>query len=278
MPLSLFFVFGLFLGSFLNTVALRLEKNEPIIFSRSKCPKCNSVLKWYNLVPILSFVLQKGKCANCSAKIPVRYPVAEIITGLFVYGIAKAIAVFNFQFPVFIILFFYYLIFLSCFFVLTLIDYKTKYIDERIIYFIAASWLIFQIIFWVISLPETISWSGFFNEFLEIPGSAPISSIFLAFLAALPFLFLFLITLGKGVGLGDAKVAFIMGLFLKPGDLILSLLAAIILGGITSIFILVKSKKFKQEIPYVPFLFFGTLITMFWGEKIISYYLKIFTP
>jgi leader peptidase (prepilin peptidase)/N-methyltransferase len=290
------FIFGLFLGSFLNCVALRLETNEKIIlktrfsalkvsnllsaFSRSKCPKCNKILKWHNLIPVLSFVLQRGKCQNCSQKISIRYPLVEIFMGLIVYGLAQTIAISNFQSPISIVLFIYYLVFLASLLVLALIDLKTKYIDERIIYFAVIFWLILQLVS-AQALPQfglkdlNIAFSNTANGFLK-SAAGFINQLYIGFLATLPFLFLFLITLGRGVGLGDVKVAFVMGLFLKPGDLILSFLFTLILGGIASIFILIKNKKFKQEIPYVPFLFLGTLTAMFWGEKIISYYFKIF--
>ncbi|MEK7673739.1 MAG: prepilin peptidase [Patescibacteria group bacterium] len=280
MNLAIFFIFGLFLGSFLNNVALRLENDESFIFSRSKCPKCKKKLKWYNLIPLLSYIIQLGKCSSCREKISIRYPLTEIFAGIFTFGLAKVIfTIYNFHLLSSFIIFLYYLSFISAFFVLALIDFKTKYISEKLIYFMVAVWLIFQAIFYfvpVLKIAFIGAWSEFFEQFLKFPNSEFIGQIFTAFIAALPFLFLFAITLGWGVGLGDSKVAFVMGLFFKPGDFFLSLVMAIFLGGIVGVIILLKTQKFKQEIPYVPFLFAGTLVAMFWGEMLITNYFKIF--
>lgn len=155
-------------------------------------------------------------------------------------------------------------------------DLQTRYIDEKVIYFSVIFWLITAIIR-IFTTPDVVNaaFSGYFNEFFQLP-TGPIGQIFTAFLATLPFLFLFLITFGKGMGLGDAKVAFMMGLFLSPGDLVLSFIMTILIGGIFSLFLLTKNRKMKQEIPYVPFLFLGTLATMFWGEGIVKFYFKMF--
>ena len=76
------FVFGTVMGSFYHVVATRLSNDESIIAPGSHCPKCNHFLKWYENIPIISYIIQKGKCRNCNSKIPISYLVVEIITGL----------------------------------------------------------------------------------------------------------------------------------------------------------------------------------------------------
>ena len=78
----LFFIFGLCFGSFYNVLALRLPKGESIIKPKSHCPKCLHTLKWYELIPIISFIIQKGKCKNCHTKLSFFYPFTELVTGL----------------------------------------------------------------------------------------------------------------------------------------------------------------------------------------------------
>ena len=85
-------MFGLTIGSFLNVVICRLETNESILISRSHCPKCKVILKWYDLIPVLSFLIQKGKCRYCMKRISWQYPIVEISTA------CLFLLIFNFQF------------------------------------------------------------------------------------------------------------------------------------------------------------------------------------
>ena len=76
------FTFGVVLGSFYNVVGYRLPNGKSIIKPRSECPKCHKTLRWYELIPIISFLIQKGKCNNCKSKISLFYPIIELTTGL----------------------------------------------------------------------------------------------------------------------------------------------------------------------------------------------------
>ena len=80
--LTMFFILGTIMGSFYHVVATRLSNDESIITPGSHCPKCNHFLKWYENIPIISYIIQKGKCRNCHSRIPISYLVVEIITGL----------------------------------------------------------------------------------------------------------------------------------------------------------------------------------------------------
>jgi len=143
----IYFLFGLFLGSFLNNVAYRLVKGEPFLFNRSKCPKCGKILSWYELIPVLSFIIQKGRCRNCKEKISLRYPITEIIVGVFTYYIAKK--TYLLYFPNFynILSFLYILIIFSILFILALYDLETFYIEEKVFYTGLICFLIFAFIF-----------------------------------------------------------------------------------------------------------------------------------
>ncbi|MGC8981663.1 MAG: prepilin peptidase [Minisyncoccia bacterium] len=266
----LYFIIGLFLGSFLNNVAYRLKEEEKFIFSRSKCPKCKKILNWYELIPILSFIIQKGRCRNCKEKISIRYPLTELISGFFTFYLSKIILINNLQSFIY---FLYFLIFISTLFVLALYDLDTFYINEGVLYFGIISWLIFQLIFLKFFKPPDIDFSGGMNYLFFINNNF-LSKIYLGFLATIFILGIFTFTLGKGMGIGDAKVAFLLGLYLKSGDLILIFLISTILGSLYGIFLLFKKRKFFQEVPFVPFIFFGTLITIFSGNLIYNKFLS----
>jgi len=266
----LYFLLGLFLGSFLNNVAYRLVKGEEFLFSRSKCPYCKKELSWYELIPILSFVIQKGKCRNCKNKISLRYPLTEIITGFFTYGCAiKSGLLINLNLSNFL-LFLYLLFFYSILFVLALYDLETFYIEEKTFYFGLIGWLIFSIIFVFVKEPDfnlTNGFNYFFNFHLkQIKYSFILNSLFRGFISSIFILLLFILTLGKGIGLGDLKLAFFLGLFLGFGDLIALILLSSFLGTVIGIYKILKNKKFFNEIPFIPLVFASAFILLFLGE------------
>jgi prepilin signal peptidase PulO-like enzyme (type II secretory pathway) len=280
----IYFVFGLFLGSFLNNIALRLEKEEDFLFSRSKCPKCGKILTWKELIPILSFLFQKGKCKNCQAKISLRYPLVEIFTGLWVFLLAKTIFPtpnFLLQNPNFelLIIFLFYLAFLSILFVLALYDLRTFLVDSRLVLFgifIGVLFNIFKNYFLQFPLFSQ-DFSYLFNNLIAIIFQfGKWEPIFSALFLSLFFLLIFLITKGRGMGFGDVEVAFLIGLFLKLGDGILSVIFASFFGSVYGIYLILKNKKITQPLPFVPFLFLGVLTTMFFGKYLTKLYFSYF--
>jgi len=266
----LYFIWGLFWGSFLNTAAYRLVRKEEFIYTKSKCPYCGKILKWYELIPLISFIVQKGKCRNCKNKISLRYPIAELITGLFTYGCAaKAGLLMNLNFYNFAF-FLYVLFFYSILFVLALYDLETFYIEEKTFYFGIIGWLIFAIIFLFIPPPKFELTNGF-NYFLNLPVkqtkfSFILNSLFRGFIFSIFILLLFVFTLGKGIGLGDLKIAFFSALFLNFGDMIALILLSSFLGSIIGIYKIIKNKKFFNEIPFIPLVFASAFILLFLGE------------
>lgn len=266
----LYFIFGLFWGSLLNNIALRLEKNEDFIFSRSKCPHCGKILTWKELIPLLSFVFQKGKCKNCNQKISFRYPLVELITGLWVYFLAKTLLI-NFSILIFIE-FLFYLIFLSILFVLALYDLKTFLVDDRFIIFgifIFILFFIFKLYFHLPARDFTYLFNYLFFQFGKF--EVLFSAIFLSSF----FLIFFLLTKGQGLGFGDVKVAFLIGLFFRSGDGILIITFASLFGFLYGLCLILKNKNFKQPIPFVPFLFLGTFLTIIFGYDLTKIYFSL---
>jgi len=208
-------------------------------------------------------LLLGGRCARCRGRISLRYPLVELATGLISVNLWRVAA----QQPGAWIIFLYYFSLVAALEVLALLDFETQYIDERIIIAAVIAWAFLQLalVYFGAAMPPALG--GFLNGVLSWP-PGPLGQLALAVLAAMPFLFLFTITLGRGMGLGDAKVAALMGLYLVPGDLVLSLLTTIALGGCVGLALLAVRRRFGQAIPYVPFLFLGTVATLFWGETI----------
>lgn len=249
------FLFGLLVGSFLNCVIYRLEKNESFLKGRSYCPKCRHQLSWQDLIPLLSFFKLRGKCRYCKKPISWQYPLVELATAILFLG------VFHISFPNFLLSIYYFLI--SSFLIIIFVfDLNHYIIPDEIIYPAIFVAFIYDIIY-----------SNLIVHSLNLIISYFYSSIG----ASLFFLIIFLISRGKWLGFGDVKLAFFMGLFLGFPAILVSLFLAFFIGAIIGIgLISLKKKGLKSEVPFGPFLVTGTLIALFWGEQLVNWYLNLF--
>lgn len=252
------FLFGLEIGSFLNCVIYRLEKNESFISGRSYCPKCRHQLSWQDLIPILSFLELRGRCRYCKKAISLQYPLVELATGILF------LLIFHFQFSIFNFQAFLatgYSLLISCFLIIIFVyDLKHYIIPDEIIYPAIAIALIFNSQFLI-----SKQFSVFNHAILSALGAS-------AF-----FLTIFLISRGKWLGFGDVKLAFFMGLFLGFPNILVSLFLAFFIGAIIGMgLILSKKKTIKSEVPFGPFLVTGTFLALFWGRALINWYLNLF--
>jgi prepilin signal peptidase PulO-like enzyme (type II secretory pathway) len=279
------FIFGLAVGSFLNVVIFRLStENRSLAIARerfsarrSRCPSCERVLAWYDLVPILSFMWLRGKCRYCQKPISWQYPLVELATGLLF------VQIFNFQFSIFnefsisqLSIFDWlslaYLLFLNCVLLVVFVYDLKHYIIPDIIIFpaiiISFFWLCLsslKIGHW--SLIE--NWSLVIGNFLGYLLAATVAAIF--------FLLIILITRGKGMGWGDVKLVFLMGLILGWPQILAALFLAFFAGAVFGIgLIIVGKKQWQSQIPFGPFLVGGALIALFWEAQIMNFYRTIF--
>jgi len=255
------FVFGLIVGSFLNCVIYRLEKNENFLKGRSRCPRCQHVLSWQDLIPVFSFLILKRRCRYCQEKISLQYPIVEIITALLFLLIFNLKFLIFKQFQIFNFLnLFYYWIITSFLLVIFVYDLKHYIIFDKVIYPAIVLTLIFNLQFLISKQFQTFNYS-----------------ILSALGTALFFLLIFLTSRGKWLGFGDVKLGFLMGLFLGFPNILVSLFFAYLIGAIIGIgLILAKKKTLKSEVPFGPFLVIGTFIALFLGQKIIDWYLGLF--
>ncbi|KKR50334.1 hypothetical protein A3A55_02010 [Candidatus Roizmanbacteria bacterium RIFCSPLOWO2_01_FULL_40_14] len=246
MILVFLFILGLFIGSFLNVLIDRLPREEQIVKGRSKCDHCKHVLAWYDLLPVISWVFLKGKCRYCKKQIDFRNTLVELLTGtMFVLTAVLLVSGIRYQvLGIEIIKLSIYLIIVSCLMVIFFIDLKHKIIPDSLTILVGIT----GVLLWFLS-PTSLS---YINYLLSAAGSAMF------------FLFLVFITKGRGMGMGDVKFAFVMGLLLGSPGVIIALYIAFLTGAILSaILILSKRKKFGQTVPFGPFLVVGTLIVLF---------------
>jgi leader peptidase (prepilin peptidase)/N-methyltransferase len=244
-------IFGALIGSFLNVCIVRLPKEESIITPGSHCPHCKTPIKFYDNIPLVSYLFLKGRCRYCKKSISIRYPLIEGITAL-----GSLILFMKFG-PS--LSFLIYFAFVSALIVITVID------------------LYHQIIPDVISLPGI--GVGLLASFItpQITFYGSLIGILLGggslFLVATVYQWLFK---REGMGGGDVKLLAMIGSFLGWKAVILTILIGSLIGSIIGISIIVlKGKDFKYAIPFGPFLSLGAVIAFFYGEDIIRWYLYI---
>ncbi len=235
---------GLVIGSFLNVVIYRIPLNKSISRPSSSCTKCGSKIRFYDNIPLLSYLFLKGRCRCCKARISPRYPIVEALTA-FLFACSYYFSGLSFE------------MMLSVIFISGLIIVSFTDIDHGIIPN-------------VIVLPFTII--GLAINIVLMPGKWWIIPAF-AFGA---FLFMLIINLvyPKGMGMGDVKLSLMAGSFLAE-KIIPGLFIGFLLGSIYGIVMIsAKKKKIRQTIPFGPFISSGCVIALFFGSNIINWYLK----
>lgn len=239
------FVFGLCIGSFLNVVIFRLEKNESM-GGRSHCPRCGHQLAWFDLIPVASFLMLQGKCRFCHEKISVQYPLVELATGLafvliFLCNSQNIIALCALLFIA------------SCLIIIFAYDAR-HYIIPDIVLFPAIAVTFFYQLFY-----------HFNAQFFGYVGAALVAAGF--------FFALYSISRGRWIGFGDVKLAIVLGLLLGWPNIIVGLFLSFVAGAVWGIAaMIVGKKKLASQLPFAPFLILGTAIALLCGQVIIQWY------
>ena len=254
------FIFGLICGSFLNSVVWRLYTGKSFLVGRSICPKCGHKLAWYDLIPVFSFILLKGKCRYCHQKISWQYPLVEIATGLvFLLIFNNQLSMINNQLLLIINLIYYFII-ASFLIILFVYDLKHFILPDRIIY----PAIILVLLYYLFRVLYLGHWNLFIPPLLSALGAA-------AF-----FLLLYLVSQGKWIGFGDVKLGFLLGLILSWPQILTALFLAYVIGGIIGVgLILARKKQMKSEVPFGPFLITGAFIAQFFGVPILNFYFHL---
>lgn len=257
---------GLMVGSFLNMVIHRLHSGESMVLSRSHCTKCKHILTWYELIPILSFFAQRGRCRSCSKGISVQYPFVELavaaLFGLLAYRSA----------PLFFALeggtiFLALQLGLSAFIISGLVvifvyDLRHYLIPDVVLAPITAAAVALVAI-------EGAAQGALLARLGE--------SLVAALGAGAFFLALFLISKGRWMGFGDVKFVVFMGLLLGASHTATALFIAFISGAIIGIVLIAtRRKQLKSQVPFAPFLIIGTVAAWLWGEALVRWYFSEF--
>ena len=283
------FIVGLIVGSFLNVVSDRLKSEKGFLFGRSCCEFCKKILSPKDLVPLLSFCFLKGKCRFCNKKLSIYYPISEILTGFAFVGVLYYSGILRGYTQFFTWVNFIFLLFIVCaYIIIFLSDAKYKIVPNKVVIpsIVFASLLLIglRIISLVlyyyqlkndsfgVYLLKTGFWHNQFRASLVDIGIVILSS----FAISLFFWALILLTKGRGMGYGDLKLGFLIGLVNGFPKNVLGIFLGFIFGaGISLILILLKKKTMKDVIPFGPYLILGSVIAFVWGDIILNWYLGL---
>lgn len=251
--MDFFFLFfmGSILGSFLNVCIYRLPENLSIVKPRSFCPSCKQPIKAWQNIPILSYLLLKGKCGNCGKKISIQYPLVEMIS-----GIVTVLAYYHFSLNP---QFFIYLVFIYFLIVIAFVDYKTQLIYNKVLLLLLIYGIAGELVFRFINLQDAL--------FGILAGGG---SMFLISL------------LGKAMfkkdalGMGDIKMAAVAGFYVGWLNILIALYVGFVLAFLVMVIrSIIKKTKLQGRIPLGPFLALGLVVFLFWGKQIVGFYLSI---
>ena len=242
----IFFILGVIFGSFFNVVGLRSPKNITFIHYPSHCPHCNETLRWHELIPLLSFLWQQGTCKNCQARISPMYPIIELITGiLFVYSY------FQIGFQIELITAF---LFISLLVIITVSDIAYMLIPNKIILFFLPLLIISRII-----SPLT-----------------PWYDMIIGAVVGYTTIALIIVLSRGGVGAGDMKLFFILGIVLGWKEVLFTLFLASLLGACIGLILrFIRKVGRRQPIPFGPYIALAAIISYFHGDALISAYLHL---
>ena len=243
--------FGLIFGSFLNVVIHRLPKEESLVTPRSRCPACQTPIRAWDNIPLVSFTLLRGRCRTCQHPISWRYPLVEALTGaLFVLTVMRFGVTLG---TVFL------LIFLSGLVAASFID-----LDHQII-------------------PNAITLPGIPLGLLAgfLAGEPPLLDRLIGSLAGAGFLYLVLLYGGvlygqEAMGEGDLNLIALIGAFVGWRGVIVTILVGCIVGSAVGLALIALSRIGRREhIPFGPFLSLGGVVALFWGEGIVAWYMAL---
>jgi len=238
---------GLVIGSFLNVIILRVDNLKSVLNTRSHCPHCQKEIKWYDLVPLISFILLRGKCRFCQKDISWQYPIVEagtaaIFAAIFLkFGMSWASAYYALVFMFLIVIFVY--------------DIKTQYILDIV------SWPMLII---------CLAGGWYFGHFDLL------SSLYGILSGGGILALLVVISHERWMGIGDIIIGSALGALLGFPRSTVFIFMSFIIGSIVGIVLMgLKKKTVKDAVPFAPFLISAAFIALFWGQYLIDWYLGI---
>ena len=257
------FALGAAIGSFVNVVIYRTVMEESWVKGRSKCEKCAAHIHWYDNIPLLSFFILKGKCRKCQFPIGITHPVVELLTGiLFVWWYWAGSLFFQLsQHPLQTLQPLFWLLVGVLLLVIFFADLLYYIIPDGMVMLLLLATVTYRVAlvtFGAMQLPDLL-WS--------IGGAVLTTALFAA---------LWWFTKGKGMGFGDVKFVFPMGLLLGWPNILVGVFLAFLLGAVVGLSMIALGKRhFGQVIPFGPFLVAATFVTLVLGDSLVQWYIGV---
>jgi len=249
---------GLIVGSFLNVCIVRLPKEQSIVKPRSQCVHCKKPIPWYDNVPLLSYLLLKGKCRSCHEKISPRYFIVELFTGISFVILYQHVGL-N-------LMLLAYLVMLSCLIVATFVDFELRIIPDEVSVGGMIVGLVFSSLIPSLHMDNLNIYSPFKNHVISLGYSLLGVLVGGGSIYILGMLGDFIFK-KESMGGGDVKLMAMVGAFLGWKLALLAFFIAPFFGAIYGIIEKIRTKD--SAIAYGPFLALGSMISLFWGDKII---------
>ncbi len=244
-------IYGLVIGSFLNVVIWRVPRHESIVKPRSHCPSCDTLIETRDNIPIASWLLLRGRCRHCGEHISVRYPFIELLTGVLFAAVGAEYAD-SWALPAFLLL-------TAGLIAISAIDLEHFIIPNRIVYPLGYA----SVVLLAFAALMENDWSAFGRSLLGA-------------LAAFTFFFILHLVAPGGMGFGDVRLSFVLGMFLGWlgwADVIGGLFAGFLYGAVIGIVLIaVGSRGRRQHIPFGPFLAAGTMTFVLFGDQIVNWW------
>ncbi len=242
MGLLLLILLGLAFGSFANVLIDRLPKGQNVLYGRSHCDYCGKTLRWYELIPVISFIFQRGRCLRCHKKLSFQYPLIELCTAM------------GFSY-----------LYLMPFTSFQLLAAESLTFFSMLVIFVAD--VKYQII------PDSMVVIGLIGAVLTVGVRS--ENLLAGVGACLFFYLLYFFTRGRGLGFGDVKLGFLLGFLAGFPKIVIALYVAFLTGAALGvILILGGKKKLKSKIAFGPFLILGLLVALIWGNKLTYLFMK----
>ena len=260
-------VLGLLVGSFLNVVIYRVPIGKSIVTPPSACPTCGEHIKPWDNIPVVSWLVLRGRCRNCAAPISIRYPIVELVTGLLFAATAMKFRI-DVDAPAglfvaMILVLVAYLYFAAISVALAGIDLDTHKLPNAIV---LPAYLVVSVLLVAASVLAS-------DYSLLLPAAIGGAAMFVAYL-------IMALVYPGGMGFGDVKLAGVIGIllgFLGWGTLIVGAFSAFVLGGVFGIALIVfRRANRKSGIPFGPWMLVGAWLGIFIGERTLNWYLGLF--
>ncbi|SEO93667.1 leader peptidase (prepilin peptidase) / N-methyltransferase [Amphibacillus marinus] len=247
LPIIIFFCFGLVFGSFYNVVGLRVPQNNLFKSDRSYCPNCKKTLEWYELVPVISFLIQLGKCRGCKQRIRLLYPLIEFLTAVcfalsyWLFGVGADLII--------------ALIVVSLAVIVIVSDSVYMLIPNKVLLFFFPLLILTRVV-----VPLSPWWS------------APLGSI-----VGFGLIFIIIVVSKGGMGAGDLKYFAVLGYAFGYQAILLILMLASVYGAtITGVLLIARKVDRKSKVPFGPYISLAVLTVLFFGQALIDWYIGLF--